>query len=79
MLLKKYHRPKERSVGVYSMKSLVIVDYGSGNLHSVQQSVIRVANELKEEWAIKTSSDPKEVLKSDYIILPTKGTLGGSL
>ena len=55
------------------MKSLVIVDYGSGNLHSVQQSVSRVANELKEEWTIKTSSDPKEVLKSDYIILPGVG------
>ena len=55
------------------MKSLVIVDYGSGNLHSVQQSVGRVANELKEEWAIKTSSNPKEVLKSDYIILPGVG------
>ena len=55
------------------MKSLVIVDYGSGNLHSVQQSVSRVANELKEEWSIKTSSKPKEVLKSDYIILPGVG------
>ena len=55
------------------MKSLVIVDYGSGNLHSVQQSVSRVANELKEEWTIKTSSDPKELLKSDYIILPGVG------
>ena len=27
------------------MKSLVIIDYGSGNLHSVRQSARRVADE----------------------------------
>ena len=55
------------------MKTLVIIDYGSGNLHSVKQSVFRVANEQSVEWAIKTSSDPKEVSKADYIILPGVG------
>ena len=55
------------------MRLLTIIDYGSGNLKSVQQSVCRVANEQAEEWVIKTSSNPKEVSEADYIILPGVG------
>ncbi len=55
------------------MRKLVIIDYGSGNLQSVKQSVIRVANEQTVEWVIETSSHPKEVSKADYIILPGVG------
>ena len=55
------------------MRSLIIVDYGSGNLHSVQQSVRKVADEQSKEWVVKVSSNPKEVSKADYIILPGVG------
>ena len=60
-------------MGVCDMKLLTIIDSGSGNLHSVQQSVCRAANEQKEEWLIKRSSNPKEVSKADYIIMPGVG------
>ncbi len=55
------------------MKSLVIIDYGSGNLHSVQQSVIRVALEHSREWRVKTSCEAKDVVEADHIILPGVG------
>ena len=55
------------------MKSLVIIDYGSGNLHSVQQSARRVADEHSKEWQVKTSSEAKEVADADHIILPGVG------
>ena len=55
------------------MKSLVIIDYGSGNLHSVQQSVIRVALEHSREWRVKTSCEAKDVAEADHIILPGVG------
>ena len=55
------------------MRSLVIIDYGSGNLHSVQQSVSRVANEQSQEWQVTTTSDPKDILNADKIILPGVG------
>ena len=55
------------------MKSLVIIDYGSGNLHSVQQSARRVADEHSKEWQVKTSSDAKDVADADHIILPGVG------
>ncbi len=55
------------------MKSLVIIDYGSGNLHSVQQSARKVLNEHSQEWQIIASSNPAEVVKADHIILPGVG------
>ena len=68
-----YRLPKELLAGVCDMKSLVIIDYGSGNLHSVQQSATRVADEHSLEWRVKTSCDPKDVADADHIILPGVG------
>lgn len=55
------------------MKSLVIIDYGSGNLHSVRQSARRVADEHPKEWRVKTSCEAKDVAGADHIILPGVG------
>ena len=55
------------------MKSLVIIDYGSGNLHSVQQSAKKVLNEHSKEWQVISSSRPADVAKADHIILPGVG------
>ena len=52
---------------------LVIVDYGSGNLRSVENAM-RVATAFANlPHDIRISSDPVEVSKADYLVLPGVG------
>ena len=55
------------------MRQLAIIDYGSGNLHSVQQSVCRVADAQSDEWQVITTSNASDLSNSDAIILPGVG------
>ena len=50
----------------------VILDYGSGNLHSAAKSFQRMADELNA-GEISVSSDPAEVRAADRIVLPGVG------
>jgi glutamine amidotransferase len=52
---------------------LVIVDYGTGNLNSVKKSLDR----MKVSSTI--SSDPKDIINSEKIILPGVGHFGKSM
>ncbi len=53
--------------------SVVIIDYGSGNLHSAHSSFARANAESGTGFEIKLSSDPEEVRKADRIVLPGVG------
>jgi glutamine amidotransferase len=53
--------------------SVVIVDYGSGNLHSAAKAFERAAREAGLSDAIAVSSDPAAVAKADRIVLPGVG------
>jgi imidazole glycerol-phosphate synthase subunit HisH len=53
----------------------VIVDYGSGNLHSAQKSFQRMARETGA-GAVVVSSDPGVVAGADRIVLPGVGAFG---
>ena len=55
------------------MQRIVIIDYGSGNLHSAHKAVMRAATEANIEVAVSVSSDAREVVKADRIILPGVG------
>jgi glutamine amidotransferase len=50
---------------------LVIVDYGSGNLHSAQKAFERAAGPLSMQVAV--TSEPDVVRKADRIVLPGVG------
>jgi glutamine amidotransferase len=52
--------------------SVAIVDYGSGNLRSVEKSFQRMAQELGSGPVVVTS-DPEVVSKADRIVLPGVG------
>lgn len=54
-------------------KMVVIVDYGMGNVHSVHRKV----SGLKDNC--KFSSDPKEILSADKLILPGVGHFGRAM
>ncbi|MCH9806326.1 MAG: imidazole glycerol phosphate synthase subunit HisH [Alphaproteobacteria bacterium] len=55
------------------MQTAVIIDYGSGNLHSAGKALERAAREGDRDARVLISSDPAEVLNADRIILPGVG------
>ena len=52
---------------------LVIINYGSGNLHSVHKSFEVVNNQLDTPYEIIVSNTPSEILNSDKLVLPGVG------
>jgi len=55
------------------MGKTVIIDYGSGNLHSAHKAFERAASEAKLKEQIIVSSKPEDVEKADRIVLPGVG------
>lgn len=55
------------------MNTVVVVDYGSGNLHSACKALERAGNDVAGEVTVRLSSDPGEVLKADRVVLPGVG------
>ncbi|WP_262029373.1 imidazole glycerol phosphate synthase subunit HisH [Microvirga sp. Mcv34] len=53
--------------------SVVIIDYGSGNLHSAAKAFERAAREAELDLSIAVSSDPALVATADRIVLPGVG------
>ena len=51
----------------------VIIDYGSGNLHSAHKAFERAATEAKLKDKIIVSAKPEDVEKADRIVLPGVG------
>ena len=56
-----------------SKVSTVIVDYGSGNLHSAHKAFERAAREAGLSMPISVSGDPEAVRQAERIVLPGVG------
>ncbi len=55
------------------MQSVVIIDYGSGNLHSAAKAFERASAESNANARILVSSDPSDLKSADRIVLPGVG------
>src|SRR5918999_4396643 len=55
------------------MQRLVIIDYGSGNLHSARKAFERAARESGAHAEIAVSARPEEVAAADRVVLPGVG------
>lgn len=55
------------------MQRTVIIDYGSGNLHSAAKAFERAAREGGTNCEIRVTSDPRGVETADRIVLPGVG------
>ena len=55
------------------MQRLVIIDYGSGNLHSAAKAFERAARESEADVSIAVTSNPADVAAADRIVLPGVG------
>ena len=53
--------------------SVAIVDYGSGNLHSVAKAFERAARESGHDQPIIVTNDPEKVRNADRVVLPGVG------
>lgn len=58
------------------MTAAVIIDYGAGNLRSVEKALQRAAAASGYAGAIALSDDPGRVLSADRLILPGVGAFG---
>lgn len=55
------------------MQRVVIIDYGSGNLHSAGKAFERAARESEADAEILISSNPADIAGADRIVLPGVG------
>ena len=55
------------------MKTVVVVDYGMGNLRSVSQAVLHVAQ--GEGVQVRVSGRPEDVRAADRVVLPGQGAM----
>ena len=55
------------------MQRVVIIDYGSGNLHSAAKAFERAARESGTDARIEVTSSPEAVLAADRVVLPGVG------
>ena len=55
------------------MQRVVIIDYGSGNLHSAAKAFERAAREGGGETRVEVTANPKAVASADRIVLPGVG------
>lgn len=55
------------------MKTIALIDYGSGNLHSAARALRVAANEAKKTREIRITADPDAIAHVDRIVLPGVG------
>lgn len=58
------------------MQRVVLIDYGSGNLHSAAKAFERAARESKANTEIQVTSDVAALKAADRVVLPGVGAFG---
>jgi len=61
------------------MRSIALIDYGSGNLRSAEKALLKANSALSEPCAIHTTADPKIVAAADAIVLPGVGAFAACM
>ncbi|SVC66251.1 uncharacterized protein METZ01_LOCUS319105, partial [marine metagenome] len=51
-------------------KNITIIDYGSGNILSAQQSFARIIEINNLDANVKISRNPEEIKTSSHVVLP---------
>ena len=59
-----------------ALKTLAIIDYGMGNLHSVSKAFAKLNAENGSEYAIVVTSDPAVIRSAGKVVLPGVGAFG---
>jgi glutamine amidotransferase len=59
------------------MRSIALIDYGSGNLRSAEKALVKVGADL--DCAIVTTADPDVIAKADGVVLPGVGAFAACM
>ena len=54
--------------------NLIIIDYGSGNLKSVENAFLNSINENNLRCNVKVTNDLNSIIDADYLVLPGVGS-----
>ena len=54
----------------------VIIDYGSGNLHSAKKAFVKAMSDVGAQGSVLVSANPKDLDTATHIILPGVGAFG---
>ena len=58
------------------MRTIALIDYGSGNVHSAARALRAAANRARKTREIKLTADPDTIRRADRIVLPGVGHFG---
>jgi glutamine amidotransferase len=61
------------------MQTVVLIDYGSGNLRSAEKALQAAACALDEPTSIETTADPDVVRRADRVVLPGVGAFAACI
>jgi len=61
------------------MRSIALIDYGSGNLRSAEKALIRANAGLSTPCEIHTTDDPHLIARADAIVLPGVGAFAACM
>ena len=61
------------------MRSIVLIDYGSGNLRSAEKALLKASGSLEHPCEVKTTADPDAIARADGVVLPGVGAFGACM
>jgi len=61
------------------MRSIALIDYGSGNLRSAEKALLKAGGTLANACAIQTTADPDVIARADGIVLPGVGAFAACM
>ena len=61
------------------MRSIALIDYGSGNLRSAEKALIRANAGLSNPCEIHTTDDPHLIARADGVVLPGVGAFAACI
>jgi glutamine amidotransferase len=61
------------------MRSIALVDYGSGNLRSAEKALVKASGTLESACAIQTTADPDVIARADGVVLPGVGAFAACI
>jgi glutamine amidotransferase len=61
------------------MRSIALIDYGSGNLRSAEKALVKAGAALKNACTIVTTADPDVIARADGVVLPGVGAFAACI
>jgi glutamine amidotransferase len=61
------------------MRSIALIDYGSGNLRSAEKALLRANAGLSSPCEIHTTDDPERIARADGVVLPGVGAFAACM